>query len=243
MTLDAVELMAFYNRAVLRIQEGIIIGLHLMTGTAVSRIIELSAESEPRYETYRKNQNCRKERKKNFFSHFSLPLKYWNCIIQTINAISQAIYGEIMRYKKVLLLIFIALVFSGCIVNEIIPKVDVVHINVSVAVQDNKTVITGIEAKGETLSKLNSPGIIFPEKFPAIYAEVLQVYGVSKPAALRSISRPNGQIFKGPGNYSFTVELYEKAINKSQPIIVYSEIADNSGLKITSARLGINWTE
>lgn len=148
-----------------------------------------------------------------------------------------------MRYKKVLILIFIALVFSGCIGNEIIPKVDVVHVNVTVAVQDNKTVITGIEAKGGELLKLYAPGNIFPERFPAIYAEVLQVYNVSKPIALKSISRPNGQTFKGQGNYSFTVELLEKAVNKSQPIIVYSEILDERGYKVTSARIGVNWTE
>lgn len=148
-----------------------------------------------------------------------------------------------MRYGKAVILILIVLLFSGCIeeITARFQKVQVVYANVSVVMKENQTVIQSIEAKGSEVTLIDAPGVVSPGKFPAIYVEVLQVYNNTK--ALKVISLPNGQVYNGPGNYSFTVQLFEGSLNNSQPINVYSEIQQNMTRRLTRQSAWFNWTE
>ncbi len=147
-----------------------------------------------------------------------------------------------MKYKIFLLLIFIVVSFSGCLeqVKSNFEKVDVVHVKVGVAEKDNKTSIQSIEAKGGEMLRIQAPGFEFAQKFPAINVEVLQQYMESK--GRKSISMPNGQSYTGPGNYSFTVRLYDNALNKSRPLVIYSEVSNTTSI-YTRAYNSINWTD
>lgn len=150
-----------------------------------------------------------------------------------------------MNYKKVFMLIFLILIFSGCI-DEIagrFQQVQVVFVNVTVGEVNNTPIIQNITAKGGMIPKLYAPGNVFPNKFPAIFAEVLQPYNISKPGTFRTISMSSGQQFNGSGTYTFTVQLAENILNKSQPISVYSEILDNQSKRPTRARVLLDWTE
>jgi len=135
-----------------------------------------------------------------------------------------------MRYGQVVILIFIAILFSGCLENITarFQNVDVVYVNVSVIEQDNRTIIQDIEAKGGTLNKLKAPGWAIPKKQPAIYIEILQLYNISMPDTFTSISPSNGLEYTGAGNYSFTISLFENVLDRNQPIRVYSEIVSNN---------------
>jgi hypothetical protein len=150
-----------------------------------------------------------------------------------------------MRYKKVFMLIFLILMFSGCIdqIAERFQQVQVVFVNVTVGEENNTPIIHNITAKGGMIPKLYAPGNVFPNKFPAIFAEVLQLYNVSNPRTYRTISMSNGQPFNGSGTYTFTVQLVENILNKSQPITVYSEILDNQSKRPSRARVLLDWTE
>lgn len=150
-----------------------------------------------------------------------------------------------MRYKKVFMLIFLTLIFSGCIdqIAHRFQQVQVVFVNVTVGEVNNTPIIQNIAAKGGMIPKLYAPGNVFPNKFPAIFAEVLQVYNVSNPRTYRTISMSNGQPFNGSGTYTFTVQLAENILNKSQPISVYSEIIDNQSKRPSRARVLLDWTE
>lgn len=149
-----------------------------------------------------------------------------------------------MKLKIVCMLISVTLLFSGCIGNitDRFQKVQVVNVNVTVGSVNNTSVIQHITAKGGEVSKLYAPGAVLPEKFPAIYTEIMQVYNISKPLNQKIISLPNGQEFTGDGNYSFTVQLLENSLNKSQPIFVYSEISTDK-TRIATAKVLVNWTE
>ena len=150
-----------------------------------------------------------------------------------------------MRYKKVFMLILIVLLFSGCIdqIAGRLQQVQVVFVNVTVGEENNTSVIQNISATGGMIPKLYAPGNVFPNKFPAIFAEVLQVYNVSNPRTYRTISMSSGQPFNGSGTYTFTVQLVENTLNKSQPIVVYSEILDNQSKRPSRARVLLDWTE
>jgi hypothetical protein len=149
-----------------------------------------------------------------------------------------------MRKNQVIIFILISLVFSGCIENITsgFQRVQVVYVNLSVVSQDNRTIIQYIHARGGEVSKLNAPGAVLPDKFPSIYAEILQQYNASKSATLQTISLTNGQEYTGPGNYSFTIHLLENTLNKSQPIFVYAEI-DTDKTIISRTEVKLNWTE
>lgn len=150
-----------------------------------------------------------------------------------------------MRYKKVIMLIFLILIFSGCVdqIADRFKQVQVVFVNVTVGEVNNTPIIQNITAKGGMIPKLYAPGNVFPNQFPAIFAEVLQEYNVSKPGTFRTISMSSGQPFNGSGTYTFTVQLVENALNKSQPISVYSEILDNQSKRPSRARVFVDWTE
>jgi len=149
-----------------------------------------------------------------------------------------------MRYGQVVILIFIAILFSGCLENITarFQNVDVVYVNVSVIEQDNRTIIQDIEAKGGTLNKLKAPGWAIPKKQPAIYIEILQLYNISKPDTFTSISASNGLEYTGAGNYSFTISLFENVLDRNQPIRVYSEILSNNTRVARESKM-FNWTE
>ncbi len=152
-----------------------------------------------------------------------------------------------MRYKKVLFLILITMFFSGCIGEEIasrINKVDVMNVNVTVSLKDNVTMITSIEAKNAKLSEMYAPGHTFPEKFPAIYVEIFQAYNISqKKGPMKTVSYVNGHSYNGTGNYTFTVQLVEESINKSQPFYINSRIVDNISNRLADGIIVTNWTE
>lgn len=153
--------------------------------------------------------------------------------------------SENMKYKKMFMLLFMVLIFSGCI-DEIagrVQQVQVVFVNVTVGEENNTSIIQNITAKGGMIPKLYAPGNVFPNKFPAINAEILQVYNLSKPSTLRTISYANGQPFNGSGTYTFTVQLVDNVLNKSQPIAIYSEILDNRTKRLSRARAIVDWTE
>lgn len=152
---------------------------------------------------------------------------------------------ENMKYKKMFMLLFLVLIFSGCIdeIAERVQQVQVVFVNVTVGEENNTSIIQNITAKGGMIPKLYAPGNVFPEKFPAIFAEVLQPYNVSNPRTFRTISMSNGQPFNGSGTYTFTVQLSENSLNKSQPISVYSEILDTQSKRPSRARVLLDWTE
>jgi hypothetical protein len=134
--------------------------------------------------------------------------------------------------------------FSGCIENisDRFQKVQVVYVNVTVGSVNNTSVIQYITAKGGEVSKIYAPGAVLPEKFPAIYTDILQIYNISRPQNQKIISLPNGQEFTGDGNYSFTIHLLENSLNKSQPIFIYTEITTNR-TRIAAAKIMANWTE
>jgi hypothetical protein len=151
-----------------------------------------------------------------------------------------------MEHRKFFILMILILLFSGCLdkIQSGFQQVQVVYVNVNVTSQDNGTVIQNITAKGGEVSKIKAPGAVLPEKFPAIYAEILQEYNLSKPGTitLTTISLSNGLDYTGPGNYSFMVQLLENTLNKSKPIYVYSEITTNK-TRLARAEIEANWTE
>ena len=149
-----------------------------------------------------------------------------------------------MRYGQVVILIFIAILFSGCLENITarFQNVDVVYVNVSVIEQDNRTIIQDIEAKGGTLNKLKAPGWAIPEKQPAIFVSILQLYNISMPGTFTGISVSNGIEYNGAGNYSFTISLFENVLDRNQPIRVYSEILSNNTRVVRESKM-FNWTE
>lgn len=150
-----------------------------------------------------------------------------------------------MKYSRIIFCIIIILFFSGCIeeITARFQKVEVVYVNVSVAVEGNTTLITNIDTRGAEMTKLYAPGMVIPEKFPAIYAEVLQEYNASKPGPLTVISAPNGLEYTGPKNYSFIVQIFgDKKVNRSQPLFLYNEILGTDGKRIAKAMARFNWT-
>lgn len=150
-----------------------------------------------------------------------------------------------MKYKKIFILMFLMLVFSGCVdqIADRFKQVQVVNVTITVGEENNTPNIQNITGIGEMIPKLYAPGNVFPNKFPAIFAEVLQVYNVSNPRTYRTISMSNGQPFNGSGTYTFTVQLNENVLNKSQPIVIYSEILDNQSKRPSRARVLLDWTE
>lgn len=121
-------------------------------------------------------------------------------------------------------------------------KVDVMYVNLSVVMKDNKTLIQDIEARRGELSRTRAPGFVAPEKFPGIYIKIKQAINISKPDTLKDISVPNGKFYNGTGNYSFTVQLYENALNETQPLYIYSEIIDNQSRRPARTMISINLT-
>ncbi len=150
-----------------------------------------------------------------------------------------------MKFVKVALIIFMVLLFTGCIesISDRFKKVDVVYVNVSVATEENRTIIKTIQANKSEITKIYAPGFVAPSKFPGIYVKIKQSYNMSKPDLIKDISVPNGIDYKGIGNYSFTVQLYENAINKTLPIYVYAEIVDNQSKRLARGMVGVNLTE
>jgi len=150
-----------------------------------------------------------------------------------------------MKYVKVVLLIMVALLFTGCIeqITSRFQKVDVVYVNLSVVTEENKTLITDMKATRGEVTKINAPGFVAPDKFPGIYVKIKQSINTSKPDLVKDVSIPNGIPYIGPGPYSFTVQLFETEYNKTQPIFVYSEIIDNKSMRLARNIIGVNATE
>ncbi len=149
-----------------------------------------------------------------------------------------------MKYYKLVFLIIIVLLFTGCLeqIANRFEKVDVVYVNLSVTTEENKTVIRDIKAFRGEVTKIDAPGFVAPEKFPGIYVKIKQVINISKPDLLKDVSVPNGINYNGPGNYSFTVQLYKDEFNKTQPIYIYSEIIDNKSMRLARTMIGVNLT-
>lgn len=151
-----------------------------------------------------------------------------------------------MKYRSFFILIVVTILLSGCLegITNRFQEVNVAYVNVTVVEQDNITIIQDFDARMGVVSKLNAPGLTIPEKYPAIYAELTQVYNISKPTTFKSISAQSGQIYNGPGKYSFTITLFQNEFNSTQPLRVYSEIILNQSKRLTrnSSNL-IYWTE
>ena len=150
-----------------------------------------------------------------------------------------------MKFVKVVLIISIVFFSTGCIedIANRLKMVDVVYVNFSVVTEENETNIKVINASMGELNKLDAPGFVAPEKFPGIYVKLKQAINVSKPNLLKDISVPNGIDYIGPGNYSFTVQLYENAINETLPVYIYGEIIDNKSMRLGRSITSANLTE
>jgi hypothetical protein len=150
-----------------------------------------------------------------------------------------------MKSVKVLLIISIVLLFTGCLedIANRFEKVDVVYVNLSVVTEENKTLIKNIQASRGELNKLNAPGFVAPDKFPGIYVKIKQSINVSKPNLVKDISVPNGINYNGTGNYSFTVQLYENELNETMPVYIYSEIIDNKSMRPARSIIEVNFTK
>ncbi|HWQ95855.1 MAG TPA: hypothetical protein VN368_00640 [Candidatus Methylomirabilis sp.] len=149
-----------------------------------------------------------------------------------------------MKYVKAVFLIMIILLFTGCIEQIVsrFQKVDVIYVNLSVITEENKTLITDMKATRGEVTKINAPGFVAPDKFPGIYVKIKQSINTSKPELVKDVSVPNGIPYIGPGNYSFTVQLFENEYNKTLPIFVYSEIIDNKSMRLARNIFGFNST-
>ncbi|HWR26752.1 MAG TPA: hypothetical protein VN316_02635 [candidate division Zixibacteria bacterium] len=144
---------------------------------------------------------------------------------------------------KIILIVFIFLIFSGCIdPTGRSEKVPVMYADVSVEMQDNKTVITNIDAHSGVISKLKAPGMLIPKDFPAIYLKVYQPSG-GPGSPLYEISEITGDSYNGPGNYSLVARLGEARLNKSDPLIVFIEIYHNESKRLGRTSVLVNWTE
>ncbi len=150
-----------------------------------------------------------------------------------------------MKSVKVLLIISIVLLFTGCLedIANRFEKVDVVYVNLSVVTEENKTVIKDIQASRGELNKLYAPGFVAPDKFPGIYVKIKQAINVSKPNLVKDISVPNGINYNGTGNYSFTVQLYENELNETMPVYIYSEIIDNKSMRPARSIIEVNFSK
>lgn len=150
-----------------------------------------------------------------------------------------------MKYYKLVFLIIIVLLFTGCLeqIANRFEKVDVVYVNLSVTTEENKTVIRDIKAIRGEVTKIDAPGFVVPEKFPGIYVKIKQPINISKPDLVKDVSVPNGINYIGPGNYSFTVQFYKNEFNKTLPVYIYSEIIDNKSMRLARTMTGVNLTE
>ncbi len=144
---------------------------------------------------------------------------------------------------KIIIIVFIFLIFSGCIdPTARFEKVPVMYADVSVEMQDNKTVITNIDAHSGEISKLKAPGMLIPDDFPAIYVKVYQPSG-GPGSPLNEISEITGKSYNGSGNYSFVARLGEGRLNKSNPLTVFIEIYHNDSKRLGRNSVMVNWTE
>lgn len=150
-----------------------------------------------------------------------------------------------MKIVKVILIISIVLLFTGCIedIADRLKKVDVVYVNLTVFEEGNETFISVNQATMGELNKLEAPGFVAPEKFPGIYVKLKQASNVSKPLLVNDINVPNGINYNGTGNYSFTVQLYENVLNESMPVYIYSEIIDNKSMRLARSITEVNLTK
>lgn len=150
-----------------------------------------------------------------------------------------------MKSVKIVLIILMVLLFTGCIegISDRFKKVDVVYVNLSVVTEENKTVIKDVQTSKSEITKIYAPGFVAPDKFPGIYVKIKQSYNMSKPDLIKDIGVPNGINYNGTGNYSFTVQLYENSLNKTLPIYVYAEIVDNQSIRLARTMVGFNLTE
>ncbi len=150
-----------------------------------------------------------------------------------------------MKFVKVVLIILVVILFTGCLedIANRFEKVDVVYVNLSVVTEGNKTMIKDIQATRGELNKVQAPGFVAPDKFPGIYVKIKQSINVSKPELVKDISVPNGINYIGTGNYSFTVQLYENELNETMPVYIYSEIIDNKSMRPARSIIGVNLTK
>ncbi|PWB56912.1 MAG: hypothetical protein C3F06_00015 [Candidatus Methanoperedenaceae archaeon] len=150
-----------------------------------------------------------------------------------------------MKLLKVVLIISMVLLFTGCIENiaDRFEKIDVVYVNLTVLTEGNETLITVNRASMGEVNKLNAPGFVVPDKFPGIYIKLKQAINASKPLLVNDISVPNGINYIGSGNYSFTIQLYKNTLNESMPVYIYSEIIDNRSMRLGRSITSVNLTK
>ncbi len=140
--------------------------------------------------------------------------------------------------NKIIGLLLLFIIASGCLENfEKLRDTDVPVLNVKItmAEENNGTmVIGGIEAYAQDMPKSRAPLYDqFPEKFPAIYADIIQ--NVSK------INYQVGKGYEGPGTYSLTVGI-DRNLTKSAPVAVVVTAVDKEGNPVDVQGMSFNWS-
>ena len=141
--------------------------------------------------------------------------------------------------NKFIILILIFFLAGGCVENlEKLRDTDVPVLNVKItmAEENNGTmVIGGIEAYAVEMPKSNAPIYDqFPEKFPAVYADIIQ--NVSK------LNYQIGKAYDGPGTYNLTIGI-EKNLTKSAPVAIVVTAVDKEGNPVDVQGIPFNWSE
>jgi len=140
--------------------------------------------------------------------------------------------------NKIIGLILLFIIAGGCLENlEKLRDTDVPVLNVKItmAKENNGTmVIGGIEAYAEDMPKSRAPLYDqFPEKFPAVYADIVQ--NVSK------ISYQVGKNYEGPGTYNLTIGI-EDNLTKTMPVAIMVKAIDKEGNAIDMQGMRFNWS-
>lgn len=141
-----------------------------------------------------------------------------------------------MKVKFVLLLI-LALLAGGCIekLKALQENVPVLNAKVTMGEGVNGTmVIQNIEAFWVEMPRKNAPmDFQFPEKFPAVYVDIIQ--NTSK------MNYQVGKSYNGPGVYNYTIGM-EKELNKNAPAVLFIEAIDKTTNTVDAKEMLLNWS-
>ena len=140
--------------------------------------------------------------------------------------------------NKIIGLILLFIIASGCLENlEKLrdTNVPVLNVKITMAEENNGTmVIGGIEAYVEGMPKSKAPIYDqFPQKFPAIYADIVQ--NASK------INYQTGKNYEGPGTYNLTIGI-EDNLTKTMPVAIMVKAIDKEGNAIDMQGMRFNWS-
>jgi len=140
--------------------------------------------------------------------------------------------------NKIIGLILLFIIASGCLENlEKLRDTDVPVFNVKItmAEENNGTmVIGGIEAYVEETPKSKAPIYDqFPQKFPAIYADIVQ--NASK------INYQTGKNYEGPGTYNLTIGI-EDNFTKTAAVAIMVKAIDREGNPMDVQGMKFNWS-